>query len=205
MLAYHDREWGVPVHDDRLLFEHLVLDGFQAGLSWAVVLNKREAFRKAFGGFDAEKVARYSSRSVERLLRDPGIIRNRQKVEAAIKNAKAFLAVQEDVGSFDAFLWQFVDGTPKQNRWRTLKQIPAHTRQSDEMSAALKSRGFSFVGSTICYAFMQAAGLVNDHVVTCFRWSEVAAMADGSRPGEAAENSTNGKEAVTSAQSGKER
>jgi len=177
MLAYHDREWGVPVHDDRLLFEHLVLDGFQAGLSWAVVLNKREAFRRAFNGFDPEKVARYSSRSVERLLRDPGIIRNRQKVEAAIKNAKAFLSVQEQSGSFDQFLWQFVDGVPRQNRWKTTKQIPARTKQSDAMSAALKARGFSFVGSTICYAFMQAAGLVNDHLTTCFRWKEVGAMA----------------------------
>jgi len=177
MITYHDREWGVPVHDDRLLFEHLVLDGFQAGLSWAVVLNKREAFRKAFNGFDPEKVARYSSRSVERLLRDPGIIRNRQKVEAAIKNAKAFLAVQEEIGSFAQFLWQFVDGVPRQNRWKTMKQIPARTEQSDAMSAALKARGFGFVGSTICYAFMQAAGLVNDHVIACFRWKEVAAMA----------------------------
>jgi DNA-3-methyladenine glycosylase I len=173
MLVYHDEEWGVPVHDDRKHFEFLVLDAFQAGLSWAIVLKKREHFRKAFAGFDPERIVRYSSRSVERLLKDPGIIRNRQKIEATIGNAKAFLRLQDEVGSFDEFAWQFVDGRTKHNRWRTLKQLPAKTKESDRLSKALKERGFKFVGSTICYAYMQAAGLVNDHIVACFRWGEL--------------------------------
>jgi DNA-3-methyladenine glycosylase I len=173
MLAYHDEEWGVPVHDDRLLFEHLVLDGFQAGLSWRTILNKRDNFRRAFDGFDPEKIARYTKRKVERLLADPGIVRNRQKVAAAIGNARAYLELREEAGSFDQFLWQFVGGATKQNAWRTLKQLPASTRDSDAMSKALKQRGFKFVGSTICYAFMQAAGLVNDHIVSCFRYREL--------------------------------
>jgi DNA-3-methyladenine glycosylase I len=180
MIAYHDREWGIPVHDDRLLFEHLVLDGFQAGLSWAVVLNKRDNFRKAFDGFDPEKVARYRSAKIERLRRNAGIIRNRQKIEAAVRNARAFLQMQEEYGSFDAFIWQVVGGSPKVNRWQRLEQLPTRTRESDRMSDALKEWGFSFVGSTICYAFMQATGMVNDHIVSCVRWKEVQVGATGS-------------------------
>lgn len=147
MTEYHDREWGVPVHEDRLLFEHLLLDGFQAGLSWAVILNKREGFRDAFDGFDPERIARYTGRQVGCLLGDPGIVRNRQKIEAAIRNARAFLRIQEESGSFDAFLWRFVGGEQRQNRWRTLRQVPARTRESDAMSRALKDAGFGFVGS----------------------------------------------------------
>ncbi|HKI94582.1 MAG TPA: DNA-3-methyladenine glycosylase I [Gemmatimonadales bacterium] len=177
MVAYHDDEWGVPVHDDRKLFEFLVLDAFQAGLSWAVVLHKREAFRRAFADFEAERVARFTARRIERLTGDASIIRNRQKIAATVTNARAFLAIQEAHGSFDRFIWDFVDGMPKQNRWRSLKQVPAKTKVSDAMSAALKKEGFSFVGSTICYAFMQAAGLVNDHLVRCFRHAEVRALA----------------------------
>ncbi len=173
MLVYHDEEWGVPVHDNRLLFEHLVLDGFQAGLSWRTILNKRENFRRAFDGFDPEKIARYTKREIERLLGDTGIVRNRQKIDAAIGNARAFLRLQEEEGSFDAFIWQFVGGETKQNAWSTLRQLPARTKESDRMSKALKERGFKFVGSTICYAFMQAAGLVNDHIVACFRHREL--------------------------------
>lgn len=173
MAAYHDREWGVPEHDDRRLFEHLVLDGFQAGLSWAVVLRKREAFRRAFDVFDPEKVARYTPKRIARLLADPGIVRNRLKVEAAVANARAFLACREELGSFDAFIWRFVEGTAKQNTWKALRQIPARTKASDRMSAVLRERGFCFVGPTICYAFMQAAGLVNDHLVSCFRHAEI--------------------------------
>lgn len=172
MAEYHDTEWGVPVHDDRLLFEHLVLDGFQAGLSWAIILNKREGFRAAFDRFDPERIARYTGRDVRRLLKDPGIVRNRQKIEAATKNARAYLRLQE-AGSFDAFVWRFVGGEPRQNRRRTLRQVPARTPESDAMSRALKEAGFAFVGSTICYAFMQAAGLVNDHLVSCFRHADV--------------------------------
>ncbi len=173
MVEYHDREWGVPVHDDRKLFEFLVLDAFQAGLSWAIVLNKREDFRAAFSDFNAGKIARFPKRKIESLVRNPKIIRNRQKILATVANAKAFLAVQDEHGSFDAFIWQFVGGRTRQNRWKTMKQIPAKTPQSDAMSKALKERGFSFVGSTICYAFMQAAGMVNDHLVSCFRYDEV--------------------------------
>jgi len=173
MVAYHDTEWGVPVHDDRRHFEYLVLDAFQAGLSWATVLNKREHFRKAFDRFDPERIARYTRRKIDALLADPGIIRNRLKVESTISNARAFLALQEQEGSFDAFIWQFVDGQTRHNRWRSLKQLPASTAQSDAMSKALKQRGFSFVGTTICYAYMQAAGLVNDHVTSCFRYQQL--------------------------------
>jgi DNA-3-methyladenine glycosylase I len=173
MIAYHDREWGVPLHNDRKLFEFMVLDAFQAGLSWSIILTKRENFRRAFDNFDAVKIARYTPRRVERLLQDPGIVRNRLKVAATVSNARALLKLKDDVGSLNRFLWQFVDGTPKQNRWKTMKQIPASTRESDAMSAALKARGFRFVGSTICYAFMQAAGMVNDHIVPCFRHAEV--------------------------------
>ncbi len=173
MLAYHDREWGVPVHDDRKHFEFLVLDAFQAGLSWAIVLNKRENFRRALDGFDPEKIARYRAPKIARLLKDPGIVRNRLKVAGTVKNARAFLAVQEQHGSFDAFVWEFVDGTTRRNAWKAMRQIPARTKQSDRLSEALKERGFTFVGSTICYAYMQAAGLVNDHLVTCFRNREV--------------------------------
>ncbi|MEW6306444.1 MAG: DNA-3-methyladenine glycosylase I [Verrucomicrobiota bacterium] len=173
-LAYHDHEWGVPSHDDRHLFEMLILEGAQAGLSWSTILNKRENYRAAFDQFDAGKIARYDARKVAALLADPGIVRNRLKVAAAIQNAKACLAVQEEFGSLDRYLWQFVDGKPKQNRFRTMKEVPARTPQSDAMSKALLERGFKFVGSTICYAFMQAVGMVNDHLVTCYRHKEVA-------------------------------
>ena len=170
MLAYHDREWGVPVHDDRKHFEFLVLDAFQAGLSWALVLNKRENFRAAFAGFDPQRIARFGAPQVRRLLKDEGIVRNRQKIEATVANAKVFLKLQEAEGSFDAYIWRFVDGRTRQNSWKTMKQIPAKTTESDAMSRALKALGFKFVGSTICYSYMQAAGLVNDHIVTCPRY-----------------------------------
>ncbi len=173
MVEYHDREWGVPLHDERRLFESLVLDGMQAGLSWAIVLRKREAFREAFDGFDAERVARYTSRQVTRLLKNPDIVRNRLKIEAAIRNARHFLEVQAERGSFDAYLWSFVAGRPIVNHRCTLRAIPARTPVSDRVSADLQKRGFTFVGSTIMYAFMQAAGLVNDHLVSCFRHAEV--------------------------------
>jgi DNA-3-methyladenine glycosylase I len=173
MIAYHDHEWGVPVHDDRSLFEHLTLDAFQAGLSWAIILHKREHFRQAFSNFEPEKIARYTRRDIGRLLANPGIVRNKQKVAAAVTNARAFLRIQETFGSFDAFVWQFVDGRQRHNSWKTMHQIPARTRESDKMSAALRDRGFAFVGPTICYAFMQAAGMVNDHLVTCFRHGEL--------------------------------
>jgi DNA-3-methyladenine glycosylase I len=172
-LQYHDEEWGVPVHDDRRLFEMLVLEGAQAGLSWLTVLRKRKAFRKAFDNFDPLKVSRYSEKRVGKLLQNSGIIRNRLKIEAAIKNAKSFLQVNKEFGSFDRYLWQFVDYRPIQNRWTRLKDIPARTPESDAMSKDLKKRGFSFVGSTICYAFMQAVGMVNDHLVGCYRYKEV--------------------------------
>ncbi len=170
---YHDEEWGVPVHDDQVWFEFIVLDGAQAGLSWSTILKKRENYRKAFAGFDPVKVARFDKRKIERLLKDPGIVRNRLKVESAVKNAKAFLKIQKEFGRFDAYIWPFVGGRPKQNRWRTLKQIPVETAESKAMSKDLKGRGFSFVGPTICYAFMQAAGMVNDHLVTCFRHKQL--------------------------------
>jgi DNA-3-methyladenine glycosylase I len=172
-INYHDREWGVPVHDDQKLFEMLVLDGAQAGLSWITILRKRENYRKAFHGFDAEKVARYGKRDITRLLKNEGIVRNRMKIESAVKNARAFLEAQGEFGTFDSYIWQFVGGRTKVNSWKSLKQIPASTKESDAMSKDLKMRGFSFVGSTICYAFMQAAGLVNDHVTSCFRYGEL--------------------------------
>jgi DNA-3-methyladenine glycosylase I len=168
-LAYHDTEWGVPVHDDRLLFEMLILEGAQAGLSWSTILKKRENYRRAFDNFDARKIAKYDARKVKTLLADAGIVRNRLKIAASIQNATAFLAVQREFGSFDAYIWQFVDGKPIQNRRKTLQEIPSRTPESDAMSNDLLRRGFKFVGSTICYAFMQAVGLVNDHTVDCFR------------------------------------
>jgi DNA-3-methyladenine glycosylase I len=164
---YHDHEWGRPQHDDRKLFEAVVLDGFQAGLSWLTILRKRENFRKAFDGFDAEKIARYTPRKLETLLQDPGIIRNRMKVNASVTNAQAFLAVQEQFGSFDGYIWQFTDGRTIQNAWQNMKELPASTRESDAMSKDMKQRGFKFCGTTICYAFMQAVGMVNDHLVEC--------------------------------------
>ncbi len=169
-ILYHDREWGVPQHDDRVLFEFLILEGAQAGLSWDTILQKRENYRAAFDGFDARKIARYDRRKAQRLLRNEGIVRNRLKVASAIRNAKAFLAVQKEFGSFDPYIWQFVGGTPLLNKRRLGRKIPARTSQSDAMSKDLKKRGFNFVGSTICYAFMQATGMVNDHVVECFRY-----------------------------------
>ncbi len=168
-LAYHDEEWGVPVHDDRRLFEMLILEGAQAGLSWITILKRREGYRRAFEGFDPERIARYGRKDVNRLLADTGIIRNRAKVEATIKNARAYLALAEEAGSLDRFLWQLVGGKPKVNRWRTLKEIPAETPESKALSKELKRRGFGFVGSTICYAFMQAVGMVDDHVLSCFK------------------------------------
>ena len=172
-LQYHDEEWGVPSHDDRHLFEMLVLEGAQAGLSWSTILNKRERYGKAFEGFDTQRVARFGPRRIERLLEDPGIVRNRAKVEAAVTNAKATLEVVEEFGSLDKYLWGFVDGRPLRNKWRSLSDIPAETPESRAMSKQLKRRGFRFVGPTICYAFMQAVGMVNDHVVTCFRYRQV--------------------------------
>jgi DNA-3-methyladenine glycosylase I len=172
-LRYHDEEWGVPSHDDRHLFEMLVLEGAQAGLSWSTILNKRENYRKAFEGFDPERVARFAPRRIERLLADPGIVRNRAKVEAAVANAQATLDVVEEFGSLEAYLWGFVGGRPIRNKWRSLGDIPAESTESGAMSKDLKRRGFRFVGPTICYAFMQAVGMVNDHVVTCFRYRQV--------------------------------
>jgi len=174
MVAYHDREWGVPVHDDRRHFEFLVLEGAQAGLSWSIVLNKREGYRRAFSEFDPEKVARYTVKRVQKLIADPGIVRNRLKIESAIRNARAFLAVQDAFGSFDAYGWRFVDGRPKVNRWKATRQVPATSPESDAFSKDLKGRGFSFVGSTVMYAHMQAVGMVNDHLVDCFRYREIA-------------------------------
>ena len=172
-IQYHDQEWGVPVHADRTLFEFLILEGAQAGLSWDTILKKRAHYRTVFDYFDPVRVARYTSRKVERLLGDPGIVRNRLKVEAAVKNAKGFLEVQKEAGSFDAYIWQFVGGRTHQHTWRSLKEVPARTAESDAMSRDLKKRDFSFVGSTICYAFMQATGMVNDHTLDCFRYAEV--------------------------------
>lgn len=169
-IAYHDREWGVTVHDDRTLFEFLTLEGAQAGLSWETILNKRESYRNAFANFDPARVARFAPSRVEQLLQNPGIVRNRLKVESTVRNARAFLAVQEEFGSFDAYLWRFVDGKPLVNSWTGLKQIPASTPESDALSRDLTRRGFKFVGTTICYAYMQAVGLVNDHTVDCFRY-----------------------------------
>jgi DNA-3-methyladenine glycosylase I len=172
-LAYHDREWGVPVHDDRTLFEFLILEGAQAGLSWATILRKRERYRQVFDDFDPAKVARYTERKRAALMADPGIVRNQLKVDSAVTNAQAVLAVQREHGSLDAWLWQFVDGQPLQNDWTRHQQIPASTEVSDRMSRELKKRGFRFVGTTICYAFMQAVGMVNDHTVDCFRHAEL--------------------------------
>jgi DNA-3-methyladenine glycosylase I len=172
-VAYHDTEWGVPLHDDGKLFEMLVLEGAQAGLSWLTVLRKRGAYRAAFDGFDPVVVAAYDQRKVQELLQNDGIIRNRQKIEAAIANARAFVAVQREFGSFDAYVWRFVGGKPKRNAWRTLDEIPAVTPEAEALSRDLKARGFRFVGPTICYAHMQATGMVNDHLVSCFRYGEV--------------------------------
>jgi DNA-3-methyladenine glycosylase I len=174
-ITYHDQEWGVPVHNDRTLFEFLILEGAQAGLSWTTILKKRENYRKAFDGFRAEEIARYGARDLKRLLGDTGIVRNRLKIAATIQNAKAFLAIRKEFGSFDAYLWSFVGGKAKQNRWRRMAQVPARTPESDAMSRDLVRRGFKFVGSTICYALMQATGMVNDHLVTCPRHAEVSA------------------------------
>jgi DNA-3-methyladenine glycosylase I len=173
MVRYHDEEWGVPVHDDHTLFEFLILEGAQAGLSWSTILNKRENYRRAFDRFDPQRVARYDRRKLEKLLADPGIVRNKRKIAAAVANAKAFLYVQQEFGSFDRYIWQFVGGRPKVNSRRSMKQVPARTAQSDAMSKDLKRRGFNFVGSTISYAFMQAVGLVNDHSIDCFRYKQL--------------------------------
>jgi DNA-3-methyladenine glycosylase I len=173
VVAYHDREWGVPVHDDRLHFEFLILEGAQAGLSWSTILNKREGYRRAFSDFDPAKVARYTSARVEKLMLDPGIVRNRLKIESAVRNAKAFLAIQKEFSSFDAYAWAFVGGKPKVNRWTSLRQIPATSPESDAFSKDLKKRGFNFVGSTVIYAHMQATGMINDHLVDCFRHRQV--------------------------------
>jgi DNA-3-methyladenine glycosylase I len=173
MIEYHDREWGVPTHDDRKHFEFLVLEAAQAGLSWAIVLNKRDGYRRAFCQFDPEKVARFDKRKIDRLTLDPGIVRNRLKITAAVKNARQFLEVQQQFGSFDNYCWQFVGGRPKMNRWKSMRDIPATTPESDAFSKDLKQRGFSFVGPTVVYAHMQAVGMVNDHVISCFRHGEL--------------------------------
>ena len=181
-ISYHDKEWGVPLHDDRSLFEFLILEGAQAGLSWITILKKRENYRKAFDDFCAEKIARYGTREVKRLLSNEGIVRNRLKIAATIQNAKAFLKVRKEFGSFDAYLWSFVGGKPLQNRWRRPAQVPARTAESDAMSRDLLQRGFKFVGSTICYALMQATGMVNDHLVTCARHAQISGRAPHTKP-----------------------
>jgi len=173
MIRYHDEEWGVPVHDEAKLFEFLVLEGAQAGLSWETILNKRENYRTAFDGFDAERIARYDRRKIAQLLKNPGIVRNRLKIASVVQNAQALLRVRQDFGSFNRYVWQFVDGRPRINTWKSRQRVPALTKESDAMSKALKKRGFNFVGSTICYAFMQAVGMVNDHVVQCFRYASL--------------------------------
>ena len=173
MEEYHDKEWGIPVHDDRKLFEFLILEGAQAGLSWLTVLNKRENYRKALDNFDANKISKYNNKKIEELLSNNGIIRNKLKIAATIKNAKTFLEIQKEFGSFDKYIWQFVKYKPIKNSWKSLKQLPPKTKESDEMSKDLKKRGFNFVGSTICYAFMQAVGMVNDHIAGCFRYKKV--------------------------------
>ena len=180
-IAYHDTEWGVPTHDDRRLFEFLTLEGAQAGLSWEIILKKREAYREAFLEFDPARVARVTPARIERLMRNPGIVRNRLKIGSAVRNAGAFLAVQDEFGSFDAYLWRFVESAPRVNAWRALRDVPARTPESDALSRDLRRRGFTFVGSTICYAFMQAVGLVNDHTTDCFRYRRVGKR--GGRPG----------------------
>lgn len=172
-IEYHDKEWGTPLHDDRMLFEFLILDGMQAGLSWFTILKKRENFRKAFDNFDAEKIARYRQGKINKLMNDAGIIRNQLKIDAAVDNAKAYLKVQKEFGSFDKYIWQFTGGKTIQNSWASIKKVPASTKESDAMSKDLKQRGFKFAGSTICYAFMQAAGMVNDHTVDCFRHKQL--------------------------------
>ncbi len=176
-LDYHDLEWGVPVHEDRKLLEFLILEGAQAGLSWSTILNKRQGYIQAFDNFEAINIANYSDGKVQELLANPEIVRNRLKIQAAIQNARSFLKVQDQYGSFDAFIWQFVDGKPVQNSWKSLQEIPAKTKEADAMSKELKKLGFTFIGSTICYAFMQAVGMVNDHTVDCFRWLEVSELA----------------------------
>jgi DNA-3-methyladenine glycosylase I len=178
MMRYHDEEWGVPVHGDRTLFEFLILEGAQAGLSWETILNKRENYRGAFDNFDAQRVALYDRRKIAQLLKNPGIVRNRLKIASAVRNAQAMLRVQEEFGTFDSYIWLFVDGRPRVNSWKTRQRVPASTPQSDAMSKDLKKRGFNFVGSTICYAFMQAVGMVNDHVTQCFRYKleEISAI-----------------------------
>lgn len=180
---YHDLEWGVPLHDERLLFEFLVLEGAQAGLSWLTILRKREGYRRAFAGFDPGTVARFGERELQQLLADPAVVRNRLKLTSAIENARHYLAVQEEFGTFDAYLWRFVDGVPLQNAWRSISEVPASTPLSDALSRDLKRRGFRFVGSTICYAFMQATGMVNDHTIDCFRWRELGGAASPAVPG----------------------
>ncbi len=181
MLQYHDREWGVPVHDDRKHFEFLVLEGAQAGLSWSIVLRKRAGYRRAFSQFDPGRVARYTERRIQKLTLDPAIIRNRLKIESTVRNARAFLAIQEDFGSFDAYCWRFVDGRPRLNRRNAMRQVPATSPESDAFSKDLKRRGFGFVGSTVIYAYMQAVGMVNDHLVDCFRYREVSTRAASRR------------------------
>ena len=176
-IDYHDLEWGVPVHNERTLFEFLILEGAQAGLSWSTILNKRQAYIQAFDHFDPTKVASYDDPKVQQLLANPGIVRNRLKIQAGIQNARSFLEIQDQYGSFNTYIWQFVEGKPVQNSWKSLQEIPATTKESDAMNKELKKRGFTFVGSTICYAFMQAVGMVNDHTVDCFRWQEVQAFA----------------------------
>ena len=172
-IAYHDEEWGVPVHEDRRLFEMLTLEGAQAGLSWLTILKKREGYRSAFEAFDCERIAEYSPSDVKRLLADPSIVRNRLKIESVIKNAQSVLKIRQEFGTFGSFLWRYVDGAPRQNAWNAMADLPARTEQSDAMSKDLKRRGFNFVGSTICYAFMQAVGMVNDHTTDCFRYKEI--------------------------------
>ena len=195
MLAYHDTEWGEPVHDDRKHFEFLVLDAFQAGLSWAIIMKKREGFRRAFEGFDPERVARFDKKRIGQLLKDEGIVRNRQKVEATVSNARAFLEIQDAVGAFDRYIWQFTGWRTRHNAWPALKKIPARTKESDRMSDALQSHGFKFVGSTICYAYMQAAGMVNDHLVVCYRYRELQRPPLGA--GGAPRGSGSGRSATT--------
>jgi len=198
-IAYHDVEWGVPQHNDRVLFEFLILEGAQAGLSWETILKKRESYRAAYDNFDVDKVARYDAKRQAKLLENPGIIRNRLKVAAAVRNAKAFIAVRKEFGSFDKYIWQFVGGKPIVNAFSSLKRVPARTAESDAMSKDLKRRGFTFVGSTICYAFMQAVGMVNDHEVDCFRYSQVARAGRRAVPGPATSSDSPRKRSRTSA------
>jgi DNA-3-methyladenine glycosylase I len=180
-IAYHDDEWGVPIHDDCLLFEFLILEGAQAGLSWLTILKKRDGYRKAFHAFDCKRIARYTEQDVTRLLSDSGIVRNRLKIESAIRNARGVLSIQEEFGSLDSYLWRYVEGVPKQNAWKSMAELPAKTGTSDMMSKDLKKRGFNFVGSTICYSFMQAVGMVNDHTTDCFRYKDIRRCLAGNR------------------------